>query len=72
MKLLQYTDEYNRIVSERMQSEHRLCTLQEQFAFEREKNAQCKEEWEYLEKVQDDLNDRLTKKEFANIVQNIR
>ena len=72
MKLLQYTDEYNQIVSERMQSEHRLCTLQEQFVFEREKNAQCKEEWKYLEKVQDDLNDQLTKKEFANIVQKIR
>ena len=72
MNLFHWTDEYNKIVSERMQSEHHLCTLQEKLVFEREKNVRCREEWEDLEKIQDDLNDQLTKKEFVNIVQQIR
>lgn len=55
-----------------MQSEHHLCTLREQFVFEREKNTRCREEWEFLEKLQDDLNDQFTKKELANILQKIR
>lgn len=70
--LYRWTDDYNKLVSERMRSEHQLCTLQEQLVFEREKNARCREEWEYLEKIQDDVNDQLTKKEFANMVQEIR
>jgi hypothetical protein len=71
-KLIEYTNEYNTIISERIQSENSLCTLQEQISFEREYNCRCKEEFEYLDKIQYDLHDRFTKEEFAKIIEKIR
>ncbi len=55
-----------------MTIEHNLCTLQEEFVFEREYNARCRQEFEYLVQLQYDLNDQLTKNEFQNIVKKIR
>jgi hypothetical protein len=71
-KLIEYADEYNRIVLERMESENSCHTLEEQILFEREYNCRCKEEFRDLEKIQCNLNDQFTKEEFEKMIEKIR
>lgn len=71
-KLFEYTNQYNNLNAECIQLENHLCTLKEELLFQREYNNRCKQEFEYLEKVQYDSNDEFNKNEFKNIIQNIR
>jgi len=71
-KLIEYTNEYNNIISERIQSENCLHTLKEQLSFEREYNNRCKQEFKYLEKIQYDSNNQFNETELKNIIQKIR
>jgi hypothetical protein len=71
-KLIEYTNEYNNIISERIQSENCLHTLKEQLSFEREYNNRCKQEFKYLEKIQYDSNNQFNKTELKHIIQKIR
>ncbi|CAF4116094.1 unnamed protein product, partial [Rotaria magnacalcarata] len=71
-KLIEYTDDYNKITYERVQTENSLCTLSEQLVFEQEYNHQCLQELKSLEKIQQDSNDHFNKTEFDNIISKIR
>ncbi|CAF3732443.1 unnamed protein product [Rotaria sordida] len=72
LKLIEYTNEYNKIAYERMQNENSLYTLNEQLLFEHEYSKKCQEEFEQLEKIQYDLNNEFNKTEFKKIIEKIR
>ncbi|CAF3443730.1 unnamed protein product [Rotaria sp. Silwood1] len=72
MKLIEYTNEYNKIIYERIQSENSLHTLNEQLLFEREYNKKCQQEFEQFEKIQYDINNEFNKTEFKKILEKIR
>ncbi|CAF3376048.1 unnamed protein product [Rotaria socialis] len=71
-KLINFSNEYDKITYERMDNENHLCTLKEQLSFEHEYHRRRQEEFEYLEQFRFDLNKQFTKTEFHYIVQQIR
>jgi hypothetical protein len=71
-KLIEYTDQYDRITTERMTNEHHLCTLKEQIAFEHEYYQRRQEEFQQLDQIQYDVTRDFNRNEFQQIIQRIR
>jgi len=71
-KLIEFSNEHDKITYERMENENSLHTLREQFSFEQEFYQRRQQELKYLEKFQYDLNQKFNKNEFHNIVKQIR
>ncbi|CAF0879005.1 unnamed protein product [Adineta steineri] len=71
-KLIELSNEYDTITYERMENENSLYTLREQLSFEQEFYERRQQEFEYLEKIQHDLNTQFNQNEFHNIVKQIR
>lgn len=69
---MEFSNEYDKIIYERMENENNLYTLKEQFSFEHEYYQRRQQEFEYLEKFQYDFNKEFSKNEFHNIVKQIR
>ncbi|CAF1233802.1 unnamed protein product [Adineta ricciae] len=71
-KLMKFSNEYDTIAYERMENENILCTLREQYSFEKEFYHRRQEEFEYLEKFQYDFDKQFNKTELHQTVQQIR
>ncbi len=71
-KLIEFSNEHDKITYERMENENSLHTLREQFLFEQEFYQRRQQELKYFEKFQYDLNQQFNKNEFHNIVKQIR
>jgi hypothetical protein len=71
-KLIEFSNEHDKITYERMENENSLHTLKEQFLFEQEFYQRRQQELKYFEKFQYDLNQQFNKNEFHNIVKQIR